>query len=146
MNRRRIALLLLWIAALPVVTDAAVYKWTDSQGALHYDDMNQASGHAMTQDDVKKRVVKAVPEWAGIVPAEFAHEVEQRCAQTRERLAGYRSAKTLYGRDPDGNTYRLSASQARLLVAETERETTGLCAADAPQRLYQQVRPKSATN
>jgi hypothetical protein len=137
----------LLLLMLPALADAAVYKWTDAQGVVHYDDMNQASGKIVTQDDVKNRQIKPVPDWAGIVPAEFARDVEQRCAQSRERLNGYRSAKTLFGRDPDGNTYPLSAAQARLLVAQSERETAGLCDADAPRRLYLQPKPKkSATN
>ncbi|WP_428310868.1 DUF4124 domain-containing protein [Hydrocarboniphaga sp.] len=132
---------------LPALANAAVYKWTDSQGVLHYDDMNQASGKALTQDDVKNRQIKPVPDWTGLVPAEFARDVEQRCAQSRERLAGYRSAKTLFGRDPDGHSYPLSAAQVRLLVAQTERETAGLCDAEAPRRLYlQPVQKKAATN
>lgn len=137
---------LMLIAVLPALGHAAVYKWTDSQGGVHYDDMNQVSGHVMTQDDVKNRAVKATPDWVGVVPPEFAHDVEQRCAQTRERLNGYRGAKTLFGRDPDGNTYPLSAAQARLLVAETERETASLCDADAPRRLYLQPRQKAASS
>jgi hypothetical protein len=145
MSRSRITLLLL-IAALPAIADAAVYKWTDGQGVVHYDDMNQSSGHEMTQDDVKNRSIKAMPDWVGVVPPEFARDVEQRCAQTRERLNGYRAAKTLYGRDPDGNTYPLSAAQARLQVAETERETASLCDADAPRRLYLQRQKAAATN
>lgn len=136
----------LCLLLLPALANAAVYKWTDSQGVLHYDDRNQASGKAMTQDDVNHRQIKPVPDWTGMVPAEFARDVEQRCAQSRERLAGYRNAKTLFGRDPDGHSYPLSAAQARLLVAQTERETAGLCDADAPRRLYLQARPKAASS
>ena len=142
MNRLPIAWLLL--ALLPAATEAAVYKWTDSQGLVHYDDVNPTLGRAMTQDDVKKREVKAVPDWSGMVPPEFARDIEQGCAQSRERLSGYRAAKSLYGHDPDGNRYPLSAAQARLLIAETERDTASLCDADAPRRLYQLRRPKSA--
>lgn len=140
------AALFLLVLFLPALAEAAVYKWTDAQGVVHYDDMNQVSGKIMTQDDVKNRTIKPAPDWAGVVPAEFARDVERRCAQSRERLNGYRSAKTLFGRDPDGHSYPLSAAQARLQVAQSERETASLCDADAPRRLYLRPRDKSAKN
>lgn len=143
---KRIRLTLLTMLLAPAIAQAAVYKWTDGQGIVHYDDINLAAGKLMTQDDVKNRAIKPVPDWVGVVPADFAGDVERRCAQTRERLNGYRSAKTLYGRDPDGNTYRLSATQARLLVAQTERETANLCDENAARRLYLQPRQKAATS
>lgn len=131
-----IRLALLLAAALPAGADAAVYKWTDAQGVLHYDDRNASRGQLLTREYVQQRAVKPAPEWAGVVPAEFARGVEQRCQQTRERLAGYRAAPMLYRRDPGGNTYALSAAQSRLLLLETERDADNLCAADAPRRLY----------
>jgi len=144
LSRTLIILLLLSVTA--TANAAAVYKWSDGKGGMHYDDLSRTAGKVMTQADVKNRQVKASPDWTGVVPAAFALEVQQRCEQSRERLAGYRGAKQLYGRDPDGNRYRMSAAQAGLLIAETERDARKLCAADAPRLLYASSRVLNKPN
>lgn len=131
--RLMLAGLLLFIAAS--AAPSSVYRWVDKNGVVHYDDLTTGA-ERLTRDYLDKREIADQPEWAGVIPGEFVADVELRCAQNRERLANYRSASSLYGRDPSGNTYPLSSTQARLMIAETEREASYYCRDKAARKIY----------
>lgn len=118
---------------------AGVYRWTDRNGVVHYDDTSSA-GQKLTRDFLEDRDIPAKPEWEGVIPGELIAEVEQRCAHAKERLVQYRSAPEIYGRDPSGNVYRLSPNQARLMVGEIQTEATHYCRPDAPRRVFAERR------
>lgn len=139
---RRSGLLALGLTLAAAVAQAAgvtpspgVYKWVDRHGVVHYDDTT-TTAERMTREYLDKRNLPDEPEWAGVIPGEFVAEVEQRCSLSRERLAGYRSASALYGRDPSGNTYPLSRTQAKLMIAESEREVAYWCRDQAVRKIY----------
>lgn len=113
----------------------SVYRWVDKNGVVHYDD-TQSAGQRMTREHFEDREIPDQPEWTGVIPRAFVVEVEQRCANSRERLVNYRSAPVIYGRDPSGNVYQLSPSQARLMLTEIQGEIDRYCADDAPRRVY----------
>lgn len=140
MMRARAALLILPLLGPAPVLAAGVYKWVDAQGVTHYDDHSVTQGQRLDRAYLDRRKVREVPKWLGMVPAEFAAQVKQRCELARSRRDNYRAAGQLYGRDPGGNVYAYSPTQSQLLLAESERETARYCAADAPQRLYAQRR------
>lgn len=112
---------------------AAAYKWVDPAGTVHYDDRTVA-GLRLTQEYLQQRRVTAAP--VGAPPAEFVHDVGQACRELGERLHSYLGATRLWGRDPDGQVYPLSARQSGLLIAQTRRDAGRYCAPDAAQTLY----------
>ncbi len=114
---------------------ASAYRWVDKNGIVHYDDTN-SGGRKMTREYMEDRVVPEEPEWAGVIPGEFVAEIQQRCSNATERLANYRSAPEIYGRDPSGNVYRLSNTQARLMLAEIQAESQRYCRPEAPRSIY----------
>jgi hypothetical protein len=114
---------------------ASVYRWIDKNGEVHYDDTS-SGGRKLTREFLDERVVPDEPEWVGVIPSDFVAEVQQRCSNAKERLASYGSAPVIYGRDPSGNTYTLSPTQARLMIAEIQGESDRYCAPDAPRRIY----------
>ena len=114
---------------------SSVYRWTDKNGVVHYDDTS-SGGKKMTREYMDDRVIPDEPEWAGVIPADFVADVQLRCSNAKERLANYRSAPEIYGRDPSGNVYRLSPTQARLMLAEIQGESDRYCRPDAPRRVY----------
>lgn len=114
---------------------SSVFRWVDKNGVVHYDDTS-SGGQKMTREYLDDRKVADQPEWAGVIPGEFVAEVQQRCSNATERLANYRSAPQIYGRDPSGNVYPLSPTQAKLMLAEIQTESESYCRQDAPRRLY----------
>ena len=138
---------LLLVAALAsqcVVAQArSVYRWVDEDGRVHYDDMNNR-GQRMTREYMARREVPEQPDWAGVIPAEVVTEVRQRCANARSRLESYRSAPEIYGRDPSGNVYRLSDTQARLMLAEIRQESAYYCGDNAARRVHADRRAEDA--
>lgn len=118
-----------------LATGASVYRWVDKDGVVHYDD-TQSAGQKMTREHFEDREIPDQPEWAGAVPRDLVVEVQQRCTHSRERLVNYRSATVIYGRDPSGNVYPLSSSQARLMLTEIQGEIDRYCAEDAPRRIH----------
>lgn len=114
---------------------ASVFRWVDKNGVVHYDDTS-SGGEKMTREYLEDRKIAEQPEWAGVIPGDFVAEVQQRCSNATERLANYRSAAQIYGRDPSGNVYPLSPTQAKLMLAEIQAESDRYCRPDAPRRLY----------
>lgn len=114
----------------------SVYKWTDAQGMVHYDDQSRLQ-QRLTRASIARAPVAAEP--SATVPAELVAEVRRRCVDLRERAASMRSAGQLYGRDPAGNRYPLSARQAALALVEAESEQARYCHPDAPRRLYSEA-------
>lgn len=129
--------LLMWscLAATGAAPASSVYRWVDKNGVVHYDDTS-SGGKKLTREYMEDRVIPEEPEWAGVIPGEFVAEVLQRCSNAKERLANYRSAPEIYGRDPSGNVYKLSATQAHLMLAEIQGESDRYCRSDALRRIY----------
>lgn len=121
---------------------ASVFRWVDRNGVVHYDDTNSA-GQRMTREYLDDRVIPDEPEWAGVIPGELIAEVTQRCDNARERLVNYRGARVIYGRDPSGNVYPLSSTQAQLMLAEIQAEADRYCGPDAPRRIHAERRQQS---
>lgn len=119
----------------------SVYRWVDKEGVVHYDDTSL--GAQRVTRDIFKQDIPDRPDWDGVVPGELVAEVQQRCDHARERLANYGAAPVIYGRDPSGNTYRLSDTQARLMLAELREESDRYCGPDAPRRIYTERREQA---
>jgi hypothetical protein len=132
---RHLALLAAFLLLGGAAQGASVYRWVDKQGVVHYDDTHSA-GRLMTREYLDDREIPGQPQWAGVIPGELVAEVRQRCVNARERLANYRSAPQIYGRDPSGNVYTLTPGQARLMLAEIQAESDRYCGDDAAQRIY----------
>lgn len=139
------ALGLLCAAALLVLGSAqaaSVYRWVDADGVVHYDDTS-SRGTRMTRQYMDDRVIPDQPQWQGVIPGELLAEVEQRCSNARERLLNYRAAPVIYGRDPSGNVYTLSTTQARLMLAEIQAEADRYCAPDSARRIHAERRQRT---
>lgn len=134
-SRAWIALLLALPSAL-VLAAGSVYRWTDAQGVVHYDDQSRLQ-QRLTRETIARKPVPAEP--SATVPNELVQAVRQRCVDLRERAASVRGAAQLYGTDPAGNRYPLSPRQAALARAEADREEARYCAEDAPRRLYREA-------
>lgn len=115
---------------------ASVYKWVDKNGVVHYDDTQTTNSQRLTREYMDKRKIAADPGWTGPIPGRFVADVERQCSNARERLASYRSAAKLFGRDPEGNSYPLSKQQRALMIAETDRDAKRYCAPGAAKKLY----------
>lgn len=130
--------LALLLALTPLLAGAAgsVYRWTDAQGVVHYDDQSRLE-QRLTRQSIARKPVPAEP--SATVPNELVQAVRQRCVDLRERAASVRGALQLYGTDPAGNRYPLSPRQAALARAEADREEARYCGADAPRRIYREA-------
>lgn len=114
--------------------EAAVYKWTDLQGSVHYDD-SRLHEQKLTLDYLNRRGIPARDD--ATVPAAFVAEVAQRCQLARDRAENYRLASSIEAQDPAGNRYRLSPRQVQIEIAQAEAAQVQYCGPDAAQRLYQ---------
>jgi hypothetical protein len=117
---------------------AGVYKWTDTQGRIHYDDNNVLEPQ-LTLESLKARGIPAREE--ATTPQDFINAVQHRCELARARFDSYRSATTLEGQDPAGNGYVMSPRQVQIEIAIAGREQTRYCAPGAAERLYREPPP-----
>ena len=129
---------LLLLALVASSAQAGVYKWKDANGVMHYDDSQYVNSLRMTREYMDKRRVPADPGWSGAVPSDFVEKVERDCAHAQERLANYRDAAQIFGRDPSGTVYAMSEREAALMIAGIERESVRYCQPDAARKLYRE--------
>lgn len=132
-----LALAILFAVVAQSAGAQSVYRWVDEQGRIHYDDLNSSRGQRVTREYMAKRSIPDEPDWTGIISGELVAEVRQRCDNARGRLKSYGDAPEIYGRDPSGNVYKLSPTQAHLMLDEIRQETAYYCGADAPRRVYE---------
>jgi hypothetical protein len=122
----------------------SVYRWVDRNGNVHYDDTS-TSREKMTLEILAKREIKPATDWNGAVPADLVVEAKDQCSNAQDRLSNTRGASQLYGRDPSGNTYPLSASQTHLLIEETERNANYWCRPDAARKIHAETLARRRT-
>ncbi|GAC1629572.1 MAG: hypothetical protein NVS9B10_20940 [Nevskia sp.] len=139
--RQLAAAALCLVSALAQAQHAGVYKWVDAQGRTHYDDSNLTE-QRLTLDYLNARRIPARED--ATTPREFIAAVTRRCDAVRDRLAGYRSASRLEGRDPSGIRYVLSPRQTQIEIAIGERDMARYCSPGAAERLYREPLPASA--
>ena len=125
------------VAMLGCATASAssVYRCVDRAGNVHFDDTS-TNQEKMTLEYLAKREIAPASDWTGEVPAQLTLEAKDQCANLKDRLANTRGASQLYGRDPSGNSYPLSATQVHLLIEETEAQTHYWCRPDAARKIY----------
>lgn len=131
-----VLVLLLVLAPLPAAAAGSVYRWTDAQGVVHYDDQSRLE-QRLTRQSIARKPVPA--EASATVPNELVQAVRRRCVDLRERASSVRAAPQLYGTDPAGNRYPLSPRQSALARAEADREEARYCGPDAPRRIYREA-------
>lgn len=126
---------------LPAAAGAAgVYKWVDRNGVVHYDDSSRL-GERLSRASIANRYIEVDPR--ATVPEELVRDVAAACAAARERSEAYETADALYGRDPFGNTVRLTDNQVRLEVGTLQRERRRYCRPNAAERLLAEARGRS---
>jgi hypothetical protein len=111
---------------------AGVYKWVDRGGVTHYDDLSLLA-ERLTRAGLAKRTI--TPGETARVPEAFVEAVARQCQDARTRSESTASARSLYARDPAGNAYALSESQAALERARLAHETQRLCRPIAAEKL-----------
>lgn len=132
-----------WVLLIPALFGTAsaqaagVYKWVDRQGVIRYDDYSLLA-ERLTRASIARGGVAA--DAKATVPAEFVAEVARQCGDLKERAAAYAEARAVYGRDPVGNQYRLSANQVALEVARLRQDSARYCRPLAAQYLLADVR------
>lgn len=128
----------IWLGLLATTASAgSVYKWIDRSGVVHYDDDSRI-GEKLSRADVANRYIEVDP--SATAPAELVREVNALCHDLAARSRSYAEATQLYGRDPFGNTYRMSDTQMVLERASLARETQRYCRPDAADKLLAEAR------
>lgn len=140
-ERRRGAsalLLTVLVGGFPMATQAAgVFKWVGPDGSVHYDDQHRLD-QRLTWDYLNDRSIPSRLD--ATTPPAFIKAVSGDCQRARERADLVRTASALYGSDPAGNVYKLSARQQQLEVKLAERDVDRYCAANAAEGLYRAMR------
>ncbi len=128
---------LLWGATTAVSAAGGVYKWVDPQGQVHYDDQSLIRGTRLTQALLAARDIPADPAYSGPVPAEWVAAFARDCALAKARGASLQQATEIYGITPDGDEFRYTESQRRLMMLETAQAAQAVCAPDAARRAFE---------
>ena len=153
MKRNRIALAFT-VAALtvaPGVTANEIYKWTDAEGNVHYEDRPSGSpseeridiGYRRTDNDaVQQRItarheaqaardeaksVEAAAEKEAADNAAADAERKQACERSRARLESYLQARRLYRTDANGERTYLDDAQREEARRAAEEQIAEHC-------------------
>ena len=107
---------------------AAVYKWVDKDGKVHYGDRPVAG--AQQQSITAPGVTPPAPSEdapAGDADPEAAQVRANQCTAARKRLDSYEQSSTVVQRDPNGQERRLSADERVDLIVQARRDVNALC-------------------
>ena len=129
-GRRCGALMLLCVLPLSAVSaDAAIYRWVDAQGRVHYGDATTAP-----------RSAEAVPRRGADAPAGAASAVdptelpvaelpptEQSCEQAQAQYDAYRGADQIVETDSLGVERTMDGAQREQLLARAEMRVSRAC-------------------
>jgi hypothetical protein len=134
-----LAAILLWAQCQFGVATAAggVYKWVDAQGQVHYDDHSLVRGTRLTQALLADRRVAADPDYSGPVPAEWVAAFARDCALAKARGETLLNAEAVYGITPDGDEFRYTDQQRRLMMLETAEAARSVCAPGAARAAFE---------
>jgi len=111
-------------AALPTLADGKVYRWTDSQGHVHYGD--QPSGNAR---EVAPKAPPANPGDPAAKSTAAAAPSAEECQRKKDQLATYRSAGKITETSALGETREFTAEQKQKLIEKTEQAIRDTCGA-----------------
>lgn len=130
-GRRCGAMMLLCVLPLSAVSaDAAIYRWVDAQGRVHYGDATTAprSAEAVPQrygTDVPSRAASAVDPTE--LPVTELPPTEQSCEQAQAQYDTYRGADQIVETDSLGVERTMDGAQREQLLARAEMRVSRAC-------------------
>ena len=107
---------------------AAVYKWKDADGRVHYGDQPTASGaeklnagavNGAAADDVDNPADQTVQKKA------------EECSRKRDQLANYKKASKIVETDSLGNQKEFTDDERKKLLERTQKQMTDSCGESA---------------
>jgi hypothetical protein len=128
-----------------------IYKWTDEEGNVHYEDRPtgaateerlQMTYNRTDRSDVQRRVqarvdartareeaqsVAAAAEQEAAESAAIAAERAQKCEKSRARLESYLQSRRLYRTDENGERVYLDDTQREEARRKAEEQITEFC-------------------
>ena len=128
-----------------------IYKWTDEEGTVHYEDRPtgaateerlQMTYNRTDNSDVQRRVqahvdartareeaqsVAAAAEQEAAESAAVAAERAQKCEKSRARLESYLQSRRLYRTDENGERVYLDDTQREEARRKAEEQITEFC-------------------
>jgi hypothetical protein len=154
MNGNKLALscaVLAMTFAVGSVMANEIYKWTDEEGNVHYEDRPtgaateerlQMSYNRTNNSDVQRRVqarvdastareearsVAAAAEQEAAESAAVAAERAQKCEKSRARLESYLQSRRIYRTDENGERVYLDDTQREEARRKAEEQITEFC-------------------
>jgi hypothetical protein len=120
------------------VLAAPIYKWTDAEGRIHYEDTRPPEGEVkvIAPPEVYRGepATSAAPDaqpgtqaaTSGTTQGE-AGERERKCAESREALTQGQAAERMYTLDAQGNRTYLTAAEIEAHVAKLQEAVESWC-------------------
>ncbi len=129
MNRLSV-ILVLAAASFSLTAAAAVYRWVDAQGHVHYTD--KAVENAVPVDIRTGQPRNSQESPAGVDPNLTADQLAQKkaeCEQKQKQYASYQSANKIVETDSLGRAHEYTADEMKMLADKTQQAMQQVCAA-----------------
>lgn len=103
---------------------AAVYKWTDANGRVHYGDQPASGAVEVNAGSING---SAAPDTAD-APADNAQQKKaEECSRRRDQLANYKRATRIVETDALGNQKEFNDDERKKLLERTEKQVADSC-------------------
>lgn len=119
----------LCLAMSALVAQAAVYKWKDANGRVHYGDQ-PASGAVEVNAGVLNGSV--APDSSEASAENTQQKKAEECSRKRDQLANYKKASKIVETDSLGNQKEFNDEERKKLLEKTQKQLTDSCG-DAPE-------------
>ncbi len=107
-----------------LTAQAAVYKWKDADGRVHYGD--QATAGAQKVDGAV--VNGAAADEADNAADQSKQKHAEECGRKRDQLANYKKASKIIETDSLGNQKEFNDDERQKLIEKTQKQVTDGCA------------------
>lgn len=141
------SVIMLWLALMPGMIMAEIYRWVDDSGRMHFGDRPPATGAEQIKlpettpspapdavdAELRTRVLKMLESERQRRTAQAAEEERQlkarrdACEKTRNRLMRFRSVPHIYERQPDGQKRYLSDEERAVEESRMQAQLAKFC-------------------
>jgi hypothetical protein len=126
MNRLPVIAAALAAASFSIAAPAAIYRWVDSDGHVHYTDRAVPNSELV---DVHTGEVKTGDEPAADanLPADQLALKKSQCEQKKKQYASYKTAIKIVETDSLGRQHEYTDDEMKMLIAKTQQAMLDAC-------------------
>jgi hypothetical protein len=118
------------VLAVPMTATAAIYRWVDTEGHVHYTDKAEANAEPINVHTGQPREVEPIPAATSSDPSIAGDQAAQKkgdCDQKKKQYESYRTAAKIVETDSLGRAHEYTPDEQKQLVQRSQQAMKDAC-------------------